>query len=584
MNKDRIDKIGVSAAVSYFCRLGYFNPHIAFDDKIAVWDGTIEVHKSEDSLSAEDIDFVIDVQVKSSEIDDFNAINTVKQRISVSDLKHYLNKGGTLLIKALVNKTSSKLYFAYLGKIELNSLLEDCSEIQGDKTIQLKEAPGSAHDLIPELRSIHLQGRHNLITIDSLFNRSDYTLNTKIGPMPKEANPILWLASHATDILVALPEYEEQFYLSEGPSFIFNETEVKQPVSINGIKLFDSFQIGTRYKGGYYRINDFLKFDHEIEGNNMSNYTIKPSAHKLGQYIRELQFVYLLNKHKSFSLGQTQIEAANFELDESSKREVYRLLKFWTDVASIFVTMKWDEPKFDIQSLSNNDITELHEMIEYIVHKKKIPVSDVTNRIKIYSIGGFQYALGITEIDDTYQYIDINYCQSICVNNETVGEQIYPVHAYLALNHIFPDNLSYDRLIESYDKCKGAYDLLEIANNNVLSYISQFDLTNNSLFLEKGLELCEWQISNALTDELVIYNLNKFQIKRRLNIELSENEIDYLINLPSDNSQISFAVNVILNDKIRAMNIWKSISEEDRSFITNLPIYVLFEKLTTTNG
>ena len=475
MNKDRIDKIGVSAAVSYFCRLGYFNPHIAFDDKIAVWDGTIEVHKSEDSLSAEDIDFVIDVQVKSSEIDDFNAINTVKQRISVSDLKHYLNKGGTLLIKALINKTSSKLYFAYLGKIELNTLLEDCSEIQGDKTIQLKEAPASAHDLIPELRSIHLQGRHNLITIDSLFNRSDYTLNTKIGPMPKEANPILWLASHATDILVALPEYEEQFYLSEGPSFIFNETEVKQPVSINGIKLFDSFQIGTRYKGGYYRINDFLKFDHEIEGNNMSNYTIKPSAHKLGQYIRELQFVYLLNKHKSFSLGQTQIEAANFELDESSKREVYRLLKFWTDVASIFVTMKWDEPKFDIQSLSNNDITELREMIEYIVHKKSIPVSDVTNRIKIYSIGGFQYALGITEIDYTYQYIDINYCQSICVNNETVGEQIYPVHAYLALNHIFPDNLSYDRLIESYDKCKGAYDLLDIANNNVLSYISQFD-------------------------------------------------------------------------------------------------------------
>lgn len=584
MNKDRIDKIGVSAAVSYFCRLGYFNPHIAFDDKIAVWDGTIEVHKSEDSLSAEDIDFVIDVQVKSSEIDDFNAINTVKQRISVSDLKHYLNKGGTLLIKALINKTSSKLYFAYLGKIELNTLLEDCSEIQGDKTIQLKEAPASAHDLIPELRSIHLQGRHNLITIDSLFNRSDYTLNTKIGPMPKEANPILWLASHATDILVSLPEYEEQFYLSEGPSFIFNETEVKQPVSINGIKLFDSFQIGTRYKGGYYRINDFLKFDHEIEGNNMSNYTIKPSAHKLGQYIRELQFVYLLNKHKSFSLGQTQIEAANFELDESSKREVYRLLKFWTDVASIFVTMKWDEPKFDIQSLSNNDITELREMIEYIVHKKSIPVSDVTNRIKIYSIGGFQYALGITEIDNTYQYIDINYCQSICVNNENVGEQIYPVHAYLALNHIFPDNLSYDRLIESYDKCKGAYDLLDIANNNVLSYISQFDLTNNSLFLEKGLELCEWQITNALTDELVIYNLNKFQIKKRLNIELSENEIDYLINLPSDNSQISFAVNVILNDKIRAMNIWKTISEEDRSFITNLPIYVLFEKLTTTNG
>lgn len=584
MNKDRIDKIGVAAAVSYFCRLGYFNPHIAFDDKIAVWDGNIEVHKTEDSQKAQDIDFVIDVQVKSSEIEDLDAIETVTQRISVSDLNHYHNKGGTLLIKTLVNKSASKLYFAYLGKIQINSLLEQCENTQGDKTIHLKEAPVSALDLIPELRSIHLQGKHNLIKIDSLVNRFDYTLNTKIGPMPKETNPIIWLASHATDILVALPEHEEQFYLSAGPSFILSETEVEQPVSINGIKLFDSFQVGTRRNGGYYRINDFLKFDHEIEGKNMSNYTIKPSAHKLGQYIRELQFVYLLNKHKCFSLGESQIEASNFELDPNSKREVRRLLKFWTNVASIFVNMNWDEPKFDVQALSEDDFTVLHEMIEYLVENKTIPVSDIDDRIKVYSIGGLQYALGITENEGSYKYIDINYCQSICVNNETVGEQVYPVYAYLALNNIFPENLSYDRLVETYDKSKGAYELLDIANNNVLSYISQYDLTQNTLLLQKGLELCEWQIENASTDEIAIFTINKYQIKKRLNIELSEEEVDYLLNLPTNNPQISFAVNVILNDKVRAIKSWKTLSEEDRSFITNLPIYVLFEKLTKNNG
>lgn len=584
MNNDRIDKIGVAAAVSYFCRLGYLNPHIAFDDKIAVWDGTIEVHKSEDSQSAQDIDFVIDVQVKSSEIDDFDTLETVTQRISVSDLNHYLNKGGTLLIKALINKTSSKLYFAYLGKIELNSLLEQCSKTQGEKNILLKEAPVSAHDLIPELRSIHLQGKHNLIKVDSLVNRTDYTLNTKIGPMPKEANPILWLASHATDILVALPEYDEPFYLSAGPSFILSETEVEQPVSINGMKLFDSFQIGTRRNGGYYRINDFLKFEHEIEGKNMSNYTIKPSAHKLGQYIRELQFVYLLNKHKCFSLGENQIDASNFELDPNSKREIYRLLKFWTNVACIFTNMNWGEPKFDVQALSEDDFTVLHEMIEYLVDNKTIPFSEIDDRIKVYSIGGHQYALGITENEGSYKYIDINYCQSICVNNETVGEQIYPVYAYLALNNIFPENLSYDRLIETYDKSKGAYELIDIANYNVLSYISQYDVSQNTLLLQKGLELCEWLIENASKDEIGIFTINRFQIKKRLNIELSEEEVDYLLNLPTDNPQISFAVNVILNDKLRAINSWKTLSEEDRSFIINLPIYALFKNLTKNNG
>lgn len=382
MNKDRIDKIGVAAAVSYFCRLGYFNPHIAFDDKIAVWDGNIEVHKTEDSQKAQDIDFVIDVQVKSSEIEDLDAIETITQRISVSDLNHYLNKGGTLLIKALVNKTTQNCILPILAKYSSFHYWNNAQILKVIKPYSLKEAPVSAHDLIPELRSIHLQGKHNLIKIDSLVNRSDYTLNTKIGPVPKETNPIIWLASHATDILVDLPEHEEPFYLNAGPSFILSETEVEQPVSINGMKLFDSFQIGTRRNGGYYRINDFLRFDHEIEGKNMSNYTIKPSAHKLGQYIRELKFVYLLNKHKCFSLGGIQIDASNFELDPNSKREVYRLLKFWTNVASIFVSMNWGEPKFDVQDLLEDDFAVLHEMIEYLVDNKTIHVSDIDDRIK----------------------------------------------------------------------------------------------------------------------------------------------------------------------------------------------------------
>lgn len=165
--------------------------------------------------------------------------------------------------------------------------------------------------------------------------------------------------------------------------------------------------------------------------------------------------------------------------------------------------------------------------------------------------------MGITENEGSYKYIDINYCQSICVNNETVGEQVYPVYAYLALNNIFPENLSYDRLIETYDKSKGAYELLDIANHNVLSYISHYDLTQNTLLLQKGLELSEWQIENASKNEIEIFTLNKFQIKKRLNIELSEEEVDYLLNLPSDNPQIAFAVNVILNDKVRAKKVGK---------------------------
>ncbi|MDE5858314.1 MAG: hypothetical protein K2H32_08155, partial [Muribaculaceae bacterium] len=115
MNNDRIDKIGVAALVDYFCMGGYINPHIAFDDKIPVWDGTIDIHKSEDSLSSADIDFVVDVQVKSSEVKTFEDETTHK--IEVINLKKYLSRGGTLLAKVLIRGSERKILFSYLGKI-----------------------------------------------------------------------------------------------------------------------------------------------------------------------------------------------------------------------------------------------------------------------------------------------------------------------------------------------------------------------------------------------------------------------------------------------------------------------------------
>ena len=57
MNQNRIDKIGVAAVVDFFCRMGHIDPHIAFDDKIPVWDGSIDIHKAIDSNSKEDIEF-----------------------------------------------------------------------------------------------------------------------------------------------------------------------------------------------------------------------------------------------------------------------------------------------------------------------------------------------------------------------------------------------------------------------------------------------------------------------------------------------------------------------------------------------
>ena len=109
MNQNRIDKIGVAATTDYFCRMGYIDPHITFDDKRAVWDGDIDIYKTQDSCSKDDIEFTLRIQVKSSECKSNNFNTYVVHSIDIHDLELYKNNCGTLLIKALITKKKAQL-------------------------------------------------------------------------------------------------------------------------------------------------------------------------------------------------------------------------------------------------------------------------------------------------------------------------------------------------------------------------------------------------------------------------------------------------------------------------------------------
>lgn len=306
MNQNRTDKIGVAAVIDYFCRLGHIDPHIAFDDKVPVWDGNIDVHKAEDSCSKDDILFNIYVQVKSSEQTSSNFNAETSQSIEVSDLKLYKNQGGTLLIKVLFNKKRSQIYFAYLSKTEINKYLEKITETSQTKTIKLVKAPKEYKELFANLNSMHLQSKHNLIGIDKLKNRTDWSFHFSAGPIKKGDSVAEWLAHNAVDILVELPESKELFYLEEGPSYLFSEREIQKPVSIEGVNYFDSFRVGTTKEG--YKLsfgNIFSSTDNTFNYNgncHFANVNIRPDSPYVDEYVNQLKFILAFNQYKYFCL------------------------------------------------------------------------------------------------------------------------------------------------------------------------------------------------------------------------------------------------------------------------------------------
>lgn len=582
MNQDRIDKIGVAALVNYFCMGGYINPHISFDDKIPIWDGTLDIHKSIDSLSAEDIDFVVDVQVKSSEVETFESEPT--HALEVDKLKKYLSRGGTLLAKILIKGNDRKIFFAYLGKLEINKYLEDCKEDQEKKTIKFVEAPSDVKSLISNLRSIHLQGKYNLLSVDELSKRTDFTLQLTLGPMPKTIHPLLWMASHATDVLVNLPECKDPFYLEIGPSFFSTGRTVDEPVTVSDIIYFDSFRYSTHKYGIEFHVGNFL---HYIpQGGGIANLNVKPNSTDLETYIKELQFVLALNKHKGFSLGSLHLNIEECVFDQHTIQLLSAELKFCNRLLKLFRVWKIDKPQICIKDLSEDTINIVDQFYQMYSNNTPIMADESQLPYRNFQIGKYNILFLVgSDAFDNRCLIDLSFCKTARFISKTEQIITLPVVLYLFSRNLFPDNLLYSNLSETLEQCKDTPNIYEIANQSALSLINAFDKSGLDRYITAAIEILNWclaQENNELTKK--IYRLNIIQCLKRKNQSISEADTQFLIDISIENPQLYFASNVLLKDKIRALAGWNRIPIEEQIELKTYPIYHLYENLINNNN
>lgn len=587
MNANRIDKIGVAAVIDYFCRMGYIDPHINFDDKIPVWDGDIDIHKNVDSNSKDDIEFNLSVQVKSSEHVSNNFNTSIKQRIDRNDLELYKKNGGTLLIKVLVGKHKSQIYFAYLGKIEINKLLGQITESQKSKDIICQKAPKDFKDLIPKLHTIHLQATHNLISFDNLKDKSNWSFNLSCGPMSKDTSPIDWLATNSSDILVSLPGYSEQFYLDAGPSYVFTEQCINRAVSVNGKVYFPSVKLGTNQIGHYIHEGSFLScqcndFSKDKNTTPVIDIKITPSSTFVDEYLNELHFLNAVLTNKHFYIGE-----AKFNLPDSSfpKEKIIGVksdIDFFEKLISFFELNNIDS-HFDFKSLSDEDYNKLVFLVRLFNNESPKPIDGIKTPLTCFAIGKLNLCFAVNKIETGgFRLYDINSCSAYRVCEHTEERIDFPIYSYLFSNGIFPDNLQYSNIVSVYQKYNIDEKNLNFVNFDILNLINEYDKSNNKIFLNAANCLIEWIIRENTKAEIShIYYLNLLQIKCRMGIDFSEEDNQFLVTLQSKNdSSLNFAASVLLKEKQRAKTYFNQLSEMDKKEITQYPIYALYEILT----
>ena len=589
MNQIRIDKIGVAAAVDFFCRMGHIDPHITFDDKIPVWDGSIDIHKAIDSNSKEDIEFNVYVQVKSTEQKSNNFNSSVEQTIDINDLKIYKDNGGTLLIKVLFNRHKSQLYFAYLGKVTINKLLKDLQTGQKTKSIKCEKAPKDYRTLYQKLRSILLQRNYNAISLAELNGKTNWSFNITAGPMDKGTDPLEWLATNYTDILVKLPDISEQFYLDIGPTQIFTNQEIKKSVTVEGIEFFQKVYLGNNSKGHIISINDFLKcqfHDFSKDENSKIDVKIKPCANYVDDYLNQLLFLKAISDHKYFCIGKQRFDTPFNSITVKQKANIISDISFFEKAVSFFKSIGLD-PHFNFKELTEEQRNTFEFLVESFNGKKVKPLKNIKPPFTCFNIGNYNVCFAVTRLDDgSFRLCDIKTGSSIRICEDTNIEIMFPVHSFLFGHGLFPDNLNYDNIVDEYKKYNISIDYLHYANFDALSLISQFDKTKNCRYLKSAKDIISWIIEQTNNVETkCVYQLNLLQIKSRLNEEFSEDENAFLCSISRYNSNsFNFAASVILKEKNRAMAIFNSLSENEKCEVLDFPIYNLYKELISNNN
>lgn len=398
------------------------------------------------------------------------------------------------------------------------------------------------------------------------------------------------MAANPVDILVSLPEFDEPFYIKEGPSFIHTEKIVSESVKINGITYFNSFEIATQRFGFDISVGDFFKYSdcEPIDNHKIANITITPNSPDIKEYIKELEFILALVVYKSFTVGGEIIKCPDIALNEDCLKSIRQRLDYCKRTLSLFELLQL-EPIFNINNLSDGEQESLNILINCLLGRHRIDRNRLNTPIHTFVIGAYRIAVAVDvdEHDDTARIVDINKCRAIRRRDIDGKLQNFPIFSYCLNENCMADNIDFGNFIESYESIYKSSDddFLTFVNYDVLSLIKLYDenTSNKDLYLSKAFELSNWLMSklNKKSYEYNVYFLNSVQCKLRLKEPYTDWETERLNELTKDNN-FSLPANILLENKEAAQQAWNSFDDKDKESFKMLPIYNLYENLVYT--
>jgi hypothetical protein len=236
--------------------------------------------------------------------------------------------------------------------------------------------------------------------------------------------------------------------------------------------------------------------------------------------------------------------------------------------------------------MKNGEEVRLNKLANGVLSDEVYECKKPESMFCVTPIGNLQILLVYEEIghnDEGYRY-KIHSLKEIKLEipSKTEGEEGREVPVISYVRHEKPEmlgtisNLDWERLVNEYERLvdKDWEFYTELATEDMLAMIDQYDKTKKGYLLENAKRVQEWLAKQYRDKEgKQIMALNRLQIVRRMR-ELTENERGELaaIAAKAKNAKIRYGAHVLSGEKANAKYWYGQLSDEEREEVDGQPI------------
>lgn len=487
----------------------YLVPHINEGDREPSWDGDIEVYRKPGNTHAkDDLVLKVPIQVKRHAITQLPRKNTISYPIETSDLRNYLNAGGTMFFVVYVDETSTKhqIYYTSLLPFELKQTLDKYGQ-QKTRNMPLIAFPHDnksiANVLLNCARDMKKQRpaiTADIVTYDSLIQAGHVPeLSFGYTQIPTEgAVPFEYMFDHSTYLYAKLPHgIELPVEKMEQMDAAF--TEIEAPVKVNGQVYYNSYRVvykkdctelcfGRSSRFLHYYNPERSKFSFNLAGT-------------LSERIVDEEFIIAVLAAGEFEVATVKLPLKDIPPEELQqfnvprKREHLNWLKCVKETLNrLSVTVD-----LDCKNLPNADEGRLHMLKQSVLDGKPITLREVPNRLCRFAVGNLSIIVYLQEVEENqnlYQICDFNHAP-IAISAEDRDGKLVPSSLYVILKRdvlLECSNIDYEEMLRQIKLIPFSEVFSTQATNLLLEMIAAFDESRDKRkdIITAAISLAEW--------------------------------------------------------------------------------------------